>query len=240
MRHASSRPPAGSPLPNTHAWQTLTLLFPYLWRYRWRVGAALSCLVGAKVANVGVPLIFKQMIDGLSPEHLPLALPALLLGLYGALRFATSLFTELREILFARVTQRAVRQVALEVFRHLPALSLRFHLERQTGGLTRDIERGTRALQSLVSYVTYGEAPQADQLAPIARDRDVKLIVLSLGGNDLGFASIVTAWTGSRSIRPAPAPWWDHSAPRTRPPRTPSRRSNGSQAATRSLRPLTQ
>ena len=161
MRRATAlpKPPAGQPLAETHIWLTLRTLFPYLWAYRLRVIAALGCLVAAKVANVGVPLIFKEMIDGLTPGQQALALPALLLALYGALRFSTALFTELREILFARVTQRAVRQVALEVFRHLHALSLRFHLERQTGGVSRDIERGSRSISSLISYTLYSILP---------------------------------------------------------------------------------
>ena len=138
---------------------TLRLLFPYLWAYRLRVLAALGCLFAAKVASVSVPVVFKNMIDGFSVADQALALPALLLILYGALRFSTSLFTELREFLFARVTQRAVRQVALEVFRHLHALSLRFHLERQTGGMSRDVERGTRSISSLISYTLYSILP---------------------------------------------------------------------------------
>ncbi|HSG22460.1 MAG TPA: ABC transporter ATP-binding protein/permease, partial [Azonexus sp.] len=161
MRRATAlpKPPAGQPLAETHIWLTLRTLFPYLWAYRLRVIAALACLVAAKVANVGVPLIFKEMIDGLTPGQQALVLPAVLLGLYGALRFSTALFTELREILFARVTQRAVRQVALEVFRHLHALSLRFHLERQTGGVSRDVERGSRSISSLISYTLYSILP---------------------------------------------------------------------------------
>ncbi len=161
MRHrtAIAKPPSGQPLPETHIWLTLRTLFPYLWRYRARVVAALSCLVAAKLANVGVPIVFKEMIDTLSASEQALALPVMLLALYGILRFSTSLFQELREILFARVTQRAVRQVALEVFRHLHALSLRFHLERQTGGVSRDIERGTRSISSLISYTLYSILP---------------------------------------------------------------------------------
>jgi ATP-binding cassette subfamily B protein len=161
MRRATAlpKPPAGQPAPATHVWLTLRTLLPYLWAYRWRVIAALACLVGAKVANVSVPLVFKTMIDGLSSPQQALALPVLLLLLYGLLRFSTALFTELREFLFARVTQRAVRQVALEVFRHLHALSLRFHLERQTGGVSRDIERGTRSISSLISYTLYSILP---------------------------------------------------------------------------------
>jgi len=167
MRRATAlpKPPAGQPLAETHLWLTLRTLFPYLWAYRLRVVAALGCLVAAKVANVGVPLIFKEMIDGLTPGQQALALPALLLALYGALRFSTALFTELREILFARVTQRAVRQVALEVFRHLHALSLRFHLERQTGGVSRDIERGSRSISSLISYTLYSILPTLVEIA---------------------------------------------------------------------------
>jgi len=161
MRHASAlpKPPTGQPLPENHVWLTLRTLFPYLWRYRLRVVAALSCLVGAKVANVAVPMVFKEMIDDLSGTQQLLALPILLLALYGLLRFSTALFTELREILFARVTQRAVRQVSLEVFRHLHSLSLRFHLERQTGGVSRDIERGSRSISSLISYTLYSILP---------------------------------------------------------------------------------
>jgi len=161
MRRSTAlpKPPAGQPLPETHVWLTLKTLFPYLWRYRLRVLAALSCLVAAKVANVGVPMVFKGMIDDLSGPQQALAMPILLLLLYGALRFSTGLFTELREILFARVTQRAVRQVALEVFRHLHSLSLRFHLERQTGGVSRDVERGTRSISSLISYTLYSILP---------------------------------------------------------------------------------
>ncbi|MFZ2854088.1 MAG: ABC transporter ATP-binding protein/permease [Rhodocyclaceae bacterium] len=160
MRRSSNpRPPAGAAPTDPHLWRTLNSLAPYLWQYKWRVLLALSCLVAAKLANVAVPLVFKEIIDGLSTAQQLLALPALLLALYGALRFSSSLFTELREILFARVTQQAVRRIALEVFRHLHALSLRFHLERQTGGVSRDIERGTRSISSLISYTLYSILP---------------------------------------------------------------------------------
>lgn len=161
MRHSAAlpKPPTGQPLPESHMWLTLRTLLPYLWAYRLRVLAALGCLFAAKVANVTVPVVFKHMIDDLSPGTQALALPVLLLVLYGLLRFSTALFTELREFLFARVTQRAVRKVALEVFCHLHALSLRFHLERQTGGVSRDIERGTRSISSLISYTLYSILP---------------------------------------------------------------------------------
>ena len=161
-RYASAEsPPANQPTHND--WATLKTLIPYLLAYKWRVGFALACLIGAKLANVGVPLVLKKLIDQLTitPAH-PQALLVLPLGIlvaYGVLRLSTTLFTELREFFFARVTQRAVRNVALQVFRHLHSLSLRFHLNRQTGGMTRDIERGTRGISSLVSYTLFSILP---------------------------------------------------------------------------------
>ncbi|MEN3112855.1 ABCB family ABC transporter ATP-binding protein/permease [Uliginosibacterium paludis] len=140
---------------------TLNQLAPYLWRWRGRIGAALLCLVAAKVANVWVPLVFKRIIDALTltPQQALIVVPAALLLAYGLLRFSTSMFTELREILFARVSQGAIQSVALSVFRHVHALSLRFHLERQTGGLTRDIERGNRSIGTLINFAIYSILP---------------------------------------------------------------------------------
>ena len=159
----NSLPPTSDPNAKRNDWATIATLLPYLWVYKWRVLAALVCLVGAKMANVGVPLVLKKLIDHLtinpSDPHALLVLPLGALVAYGALRFSTTLFTELREFLFARVTQRAVRTIALRVFRHLHALSLRFHLNRQTGGMTRDIERGTRGVSSLVSYSLFSILP---------------------------------------------------------------------------------
>ena len=148
-------------------WQTIRSLLPYLWQWKWRVIVALSCLVAAKLTNVAVPLVFKDIVDALSigREQAMLLVPLGLLGAYGLLRFSTALFTELREIVFARVTQRAQRSIALQVFEHLHALSLRFHLERQTGGLTRDIERGTRSVSSLISYTIYSILPTLIEIA---------------------------------------------------------------------------
>ncbi|WP_341743720.1 ABC transporter ATP-binding protein/permease [Azonexus hydrophilus] len=185
MRRATAlpKPPAGQPLQEIHVWQTVRTLFPYLWQYRFRVVAALFCLVAAKLANVGVPLVFKDMIDGMSGEVL--ALPVMLLALYGALRFSNSLFTELRELLFARVTQRAIRKVALEVFQHLHALSLRFHLERQTGGISRDLERGTRSISSLISYTLYSILPTLIEIGLV-------LIILYVQ-YDIGYVLITAA-----------------------------------------------
>ncbi|MBV2235310.1 MAG: ABC transporter ATP-binding protein/permease [Sterolibacterium sp.] len=163
LRHRPSAVLPGTPLAKTHSWQTIRTLLPYLLEWKWRVGLAMLCLIVAKLANVAVPLVFKEIIDALTPAggngQTVLIVPAALVLAYGLLRLSTSLFTELRELVFARVTQRAVRTIALQVFRHLHALSLRFHLERQTGGLTRDIERGTRAIGSLISYTLYSILP---------------------------------------------------------------------------------
>jgi ATP-binding cassette subfamily B protein len=144
-------------------WKTLSRLMPYLWQYKWRVGIALSLMVFAKLANVSVPLLLKELVDAMSlkpsdPQAVLVVPVALLLG-YGALRLLTSAFTELRELVFAKATQGASRSIALQTFEHLHALSLRFHLARQTGGMTRDIERGVRGIESLISYSLYSIVP---------------------------------------------------------------------------------
>ena len=158
-----AHPHSTAPAPARSDWATLQRLFPYLWRYKWRVMAALAFMVGAKLANVGVPLLLKNLVDAMSikpndPQAMLVVPIALLIG-YGLLRLSTSLFTELRELVFAKATEGAARSISLEVFRHLHALSLRFHLERQTGGMTRDIERGTRGVHSLISYSLYSIIP---------------------------------------------------------------------------------
>ncbi|MBN8505341.1 MAG: ABC transporter ATP-binding protein/permease [Burkholderiales bacterium] len=139
----------------------LRRLLPYFWQYRWRVGLALLLMLAAKLATVGVPLLLKELVDRLDGAQAnPLfVLPVGLLLAYGLLRLANSLFTELRELVFAKATEGAARQISLQVFRHLHELSLRFHLERQTGGMTRDIERGTRAVHSLISFSLYSILP---------------------------------------------------------------------------------
>ncbi|PLZ01661.1 metal ABC transporter permease [Burkholderia sp. WAC0059] len=169
---ASSEPPPPAAGPRND-WQTIVSLLPYLAAYRWRVGLALTCLIGAKVANLGVPIVMKHIVDNLASvrhltalgraEHAPgivlMGGVGLLVLAYAVVRLSTSLFTELREILFSKVTESAVRQLALKVFRHLHGLSLRFHLERQTGGMSRDIERGTRGITQLISYSLYSILP---------------------------------------------------------------------------------
>src|SRR5512145_253859 len=149
-------------------WKALAALLPYLWEYRGRVILALVCLVTAKLANVGVPLLMKEVVDSLDPSLQLVAVPVALLAAYGLLRFSTTLFQELRDVVFIRVTQRAIRRVAVGVFRHLHSLSLRFHLERQTGGMTRDIERGTRGISTLLSYLIFSIFPVILEFALVA------------------------------------------------------------------------
>jgi ATP-binding cassette, subfamily B, heavy metal transporter len=140
-------------------------LLPYLWEFRFRVLLALAFLVTAKLANIGVPLIMKGIVDGLNGPAAIVAVPVTLLAAYGLLRLSSTLFNELRDIVFVKVAQRAMRRIALEVFHHLHALSLRFHLERQTGGLTRDIERGTRGISTLLSFMVFSVLPTLLEMA---------------------------------------------------------------------------
>jgi ATP-binding cassette subfamily B protein len=207
MRRAPPTMALPGPIPETrHDWETIKTLLPYLWEWKWRVVFALSCLLLAKLTSVGVPLVFKDIIDAFTLpganklQQTVLLVPLGLLAAYGALRFATVLFTELREIFFARVTQRAVRTITLQVFEHLHALSLRFHLDRQTGGLTRDIERGTRAIGSLISYTLYSILPTLVEILLVLGilgfryDKDFMLITLVTLVLYVSFTIVVTNW----------------------------------------------
>jgi ATP-binding cassette subfamily B protein len=151
--------PVPKPYPRRGEWRVVGMLLPYLWEFRWRVVIALTLLTAAKLANVSVPLVMKEVVDGLDASRQIVALPLALLLTYGLLRLSTTLFAELRDVVFVRVTRRAIRRVALQVFRHLHSLSLRFHLERQTGGVSRDIERGTRGISQLLSYMLFSIIP---------------------------------------------------------------------------------
>ncbi len=161
--------PGDSPPAARSDWATLKKLLPYVWQWRGRVAVALSLLVAAKVANIGVPLVLKQLVDALALKpgdpRVALAVPVALLLAYGALRLSITLFIELREFLFYPVAARIARRVSLEAFEHLLALSLRFHLERQTGGVSRDIERGSRSIQSLLNYTIYNILPTLVEIA---------------------------------------------------------------------------
>jgi ATP-binding cassette subfamily B protein len=153
---------------NRNDWKTIRSLLPYLWEFKGRVAAALALLIMAKLANVAVPLVLKEIVDALDRPRALLVLPVLLLAGYGALRLCSTLFGELRDAIFAKVTQRAIRRVAIEVFSHLHALSLRFHLQRQTGGVSRDIERGSRGISFLLNFMLFNILPTLLEIGLIA------------------------------------------------------------------------
>ena len=174
------------PVPPPVGLAPVAKLLPYVWQWKWRVLVALACLVAAKLANVGVPLVLKSLVDALAlkpgdPRAL-LVVPVALLLAYGALRVSVTLFTELREYLFYPVAARVARKVALQTFEHLLALSLRFHLERQTGGVSRDIDRGSRAIHSLLNYFIYNIIPTLVEISLV--------IVLLASKFDVWFAGI--------------------------------------------------
>jgi len=181
-------------------WHTIARLLPYLWAYRWRVALALGCLVTAKFANVGVPLVLKHIVDALDLKagdvRVVLVVPVALLVAYGALRLAVTVFTELRELLFARVTHDASRTIMLQVFRHLFSLSLRFHLDRQMGGMSRDIERGSQGITSLISYTLYSILPTLVEITLVigylVTHYDASFAAIALGA-----LALYIAWTVS-------------------------------------------
>ena len=206
MRHlGETAPPSpGNPAPAKSDWATLNRLLPYLWEYKWRVIAAIVFMVGAKLANVSVPLLLKTLVDAMNfkpgdPATL-LVVPIGLLLAYGALRLSTSLFTELRELVFAKATQGAARSIALQTFQHLHALSLRFHLERQTGGMTRDIERGVRGIESLISFTLFNIGATLIEVALVLSVLAVKFdawfawITLAALAFYITFTVLVTEW----------------------------------------------
>ena len=206
MRHSSGHHRSASNSNTTQRgdWRVIRDLLPYLLEYRFRVILALTCLVAAKFANLGIPILMKELIDSLdikvgSPQAI-LVVPMGIIVAYGLLRIAASLFAELREALFARVTQNAVRKVALQVFEHLHSLALSFHLARQTGGVSRDIERGTRGIQSLISYSLYSILPTLIEfclvLGYFAYSYDIWFAAITLVALVLyiAFTIVVTEW----------------------------------------------
>ena len=206
MRHSSGHHhgSADSKTAGRGDWRVIRDLLPYLLEYRFRVLIALSCLIAAKVTNLGIPIVLKDLIDSLninvnSPQAL-LVVPLGIIVAYGLLRIFASVFTELREALFAKVTQNAVRKVALQVFEHLHSLALSFHLARQTGGVSRDIERGTRGIQSLISYSLYSILPTLIEfclvLGYLAYSYDIWFAAITLVALVLYivFTVVVTEW----------------------------------------------
>jgi len=154
-----------SPVGPRRDWRTVRSLLPYLWPkgefgLRFRVVLALASLAAAKGVNVLAPLLYKRAVDELSPHGAAVvAVPVGILLAYGLARVLNATFSELRDIAFAKVGQRAIRRVGLRVFQHLHALSLRFHLDRQTGGVSRAIERGTKGMEFLLNFMLFNILP---------------------------------------------------------------------------------
>lgn len=198
--HSAHAESASSQSPVHTDLRSIGRLFPYLWEFRGRVLLALTLLVGAKLASVMVPLVLKEIIDALDKSHAPLVLPLTLIIAYGMLRFASTTFADIRDVVFGKVTQRAMRRVSLAVFQQLHALSLRFHLERQTGGITRDIERGTKAISSLVGFLLFRITPTVLEILMVAVILFVKLdwvfglITLVTLAAYIGFTVTITDW----------------------------------------------
>jgi len=194
--HASAPPQPGE---KTDL-RSIGRLFPYLWEFRGRVLVALTLLIGAKLASVMVPLVLKEIIDALDKSRTDLVLPLTLIVVYGLLRFSSTTFSDLRDVVFGKVTQRAMRRVSMAVFQHLHALSLRFHLERQTGGITRDIERGSKAIASLVGFLLFRITPTVLEILMVAGILFVKLdwvfgvITLVTLAAYIGFTVTITDW----------------------------------------------
>ena len=171
------------PSVNRNDWKTIRSLLPYLWEFKGRVSLALLLLIMAKLASVSVPLVLKEIVDTLDQSPDILVLPVLLVVSYGVLRFCSTLFGEIRDAIFAKVTQRAIRRVAIKVFEHLHALSLRFHLERQTGGVSRDIERGSRGISFLLNFMLFNILPTLLEIGLVA--------VILLSNYDIWFSVII-------------------------------------------------
>ena len=213
MRHHGESAPSPTPANSANSanpahkrsdWSTLARLLPYLWQYKWRVIVAIVFMVSAKVANVGIPVLLKNLIDTmdvkLGDPGVVLVVPAGLLLAYGLLRLSTSLFTELRELVFSKATQGAARSIALQTFEHLHALSLRFHLERQTGGMTRDIDRGVRGIESLISFTLFNIGATLIEVAMVLTVLAVKFdawfawITLAALAFYITFTVLLTEW----------------------------------------------
>ena len=163
----------------------LRALLPYLWQFRARIALALTLMLAAKLANVGVPLVLKRLVDDLDVEPTLLVLPVALLLAYGAARLSTTIFTEMRQLVFARVMARVSRLITLKVFRHLHALSMRFHLARRTGGVARDVERGGSAISDLLDWTVYTILPTLIEIVLVTAILVVRY--------DWGFAGITLA-----------------------------------------------
>ena len=197
MRSHSSH---SSATPTRTDWKVIRSLVPYLLEFKWRVTFVIILLVASKLANVVVPLALKEIVDAMSKPQAMLVIPLFLILGYGLLRLFSTLFGELRDALFAKVTQRAIRRVALQVFEHLHSLSLRFHLERQTGGVSRDIERGTRGISFLLTFLLFNILPTLLEIGLVAAILFVKynpwfaIITFATLVLYIAFTLVITEW----------------------------------------------
>ncbi|MGN6152042.1 MAG: ABCB family ABC transporter ATP-binding protein/permease [Lysobacteraceae bacterium] len=200
--------PDGAPLVVDRAsgtrgeWQILRELVPDLRPFLGRILLALALVVAGKLAGLAIPAVLKRLVDALDVNvtHAALVLPVALLLAYGASRVGTTLFTEVRQIVFARVMARVSRRLTLQVFRHLHALSLRFHLARRTGGVTRDVERGGTAISDLLDWMIYTILPTLFEIALVTGvlvwmyDAGFAVIVMITLAAYAGFTFAVTEW----------------------------------------------
>ena len=184
-------------------WYNLRSMLPFLWEFRGRALFALSCLVLSKAANVGIPVVLKQLIDYFekaSPGQLAVAMPVALLVAYGLLKLGASLFNELRDVVFAKVRYRAMRRLSTRVLSHLHQLSLRFHLERKTGAVSRDLERGTRSVSQILNYMAFSILPilvEFTLVAAIMLSEYHWTFALAMFGSIvvyMGFTFLITEW----------------------------------------------
>lgn len=187
--------------PARNDWKTIRTLLPYLWEFKWRVVLALTLLILAKLAGVSVPLVMKHIVDSfVAPGVQTFVLPVLMIVLYGVLRFGSTGLGELRDAVFAKVTQRAIRRVALRVFNHLHGLSLRFHLARQTGGISRDIERGTKGISFLLNFMLFNILPTLVEIGLVTLillknyHWSFAAVTLSTIAVYIGFTLFITEW----------------------------------------------
>ncbi len=196
--------PTAKPHGNRKDFENIKRLFPYIWDFKGRVFLALSCLIFSKVAIVGMPLVLKDIVDGLDSrqllENASLALPLVLLLSYGGLRLMASLFNEMRDAIFSRVRYHAMRGISLRVLRHLYSLSLSYHLDRKTGGITRDLERGTNSLSSILNYLVFNIFPTAAEFVFVAiillskYESHFTLITFGTVALYITFTLLVTNW----------------------------------------------
>ena len=212
MRHSSSADSASNdrkPAGWSEALDVIKMIWPYLWEFRARLGFAFVLLVLAKVATVTMPWVLKQIVDGLDESINPvLVVPVMLIIAYGLLRFGSVFFAEARDAIFSRITERAMRSMVLKVFRHLHSLELEFHLSRQTGGISRDIDRGGNGFSFLMRMLVFNIVPTLIELGMVAAILLVNfsylyaIIILVSVGCYIYFTILTTEWR-NRFVREA-------------------------------------